>query len=111
MVAEAGVWESRPMRAEGPDVIVNSRSCVCTRWPASEPQATRVNAGPPWGRRGALLGGQGTGIFVTGSSPAVSPGWGLLDFLSLLEAQRERGLRSQVQGPDAAFASWATLFR
>lgn len=57
MVAEAGVWESRPTRAEGPDVIVNSRSCVCTRWPASEPQATRVNAGPPWGRRGALLGG------------------------------------------------------
>lgn len=56
MVAEAEVWESRPTRAEGPDVIVNSASCTCMRWPASEPQATRKNAGPPWGRRKALLG-------------------------------------------------------
>lgn len=80
------------------------------RWPASEPQVTRRNTGPPWGRRKALLGGEGTGDLAA-SSPAVSPGRRLLDFLSLLETQRERGLRSQAQGPDVALAGWATLYR
>lgn len=48
MVADAEVWESWPLWAEGPDVIINSGSNIGKRWPATKPEAGRKNPALLW---------------------------------------------------------------
>lgn len=69
MVADAEVWESWPLWAEGPDVIINSgsRGWKEKPWPLME-----SGKSPAWGVRDWGL--------VTGLSPAVSPRSSLIFF-------------------------------